>query len=37
MALSRVRAGAEGDRNEPRRLEVIKTSLCRYPEPLGLP
>jgi hypothetical protein len=36
LALSPVRPGAEGDRNGPRRLEVIKTNLCRYPEPLGV-
>ena len=28
--------GAEPDRNGPRRLEVVKTNLCRYPEALGV-
>jgi len=29
-------AGPEPDRNGPRRLEVIKTNLCKYPPALGV-
>jgi hypothetical protein len=36
LALSIVQEGPEPDRNGPRRLEVIKTNLCRYPPPLGV-
>jgi len=36
LALSIVQEGAEPDRNGPRRLEVIKTNLCRYPPALGV-
>ena len=31
-----VQTGEQPDRNGPRRLDVIKTNLCRYPDPLGL-
>jgi hypothetical protein len=34
--LSTIQTGPEPDRNGPRRLEVIKTNLGRYPDPLGL-
>lgn len=36
MGLSIVRTGPESDRNGPRRLEIVKTNLARYPEPMGL-
>jgi hypothetical protein len=36
LGLSVVQDGPELDRNGPRRLEVVKTNLCRYPRPLGL-
>lgn len=36
LGLTIVQAGPEPDRNGPRRLEVVKTNLCRYPEPLGV-
>jgi hypothetical protein len=36
LALSVVQTGEQPDRNGPRRLDVIKTNLCRYPDPLGL-
>jgi hypothetical protein len=36
LALSVVQAGPEPDRNGPRRLEVIKTNLCKYPPALGV-
>jgi hypothetical protein len=36
LALSHVQVGAEPDRNGPRRLEVVKTNLCRYPPALGV-
>ena len=36
MGLSIVRTGPEPDRNGPRRLEIVKTNLARYPKPLGL-
>ena len=36
LALSVVQDGPEPDRNGPRRLEVVKTNLCRYPEALGI-
>ena len=36
IALSLLQRGPEPDRNGPRRLEIVKTNLCRYPEPLGL-
>ena len=36
MALSVVQTGEEPDRNGPRRLDVVKTNLCRHPNPLGL-
>jgi len=32
LALSIIQDGAEPDRNGPRRLEVVKTDLCRYPK-----
>ena len=34
--LSTVQTGPDPDRNGPRRLEVIKTNLGRYPDPLGI-
>jgi hypothetical protein len=36
LGLSLIRTGPEPDRNGPRRLEVVKTNLARYPEPLGV-
>lgn len=36
LGLSVVQTGPEMDRNGPRRLEVIKTNLARYPEPIGV-
>ena len=36
LGLSVVQTGPEMDRNGPRRLEVIKTNLARYPEPVGV-
>ncbi len=36
LALSIVQEGPQPDRNGPRRLEVVKTNLCRYPEALGV-
>jgi hypothetical protein len=36
LALSIIRQSEELDRNGPRRLEVIKTNLSKYPEPVGL-
>ena len=36
MGLSIVQTGAEPDRNGPRRLEIVKTNLARYPEPIGM-
>jgi hypothetical protein len=36
LALSIIQSGPQPDRNGPRRLEVVKTNLCRYPQPLGL-
>lgn len=36
MALSVIQQGSEPNRNGPRRLEIVKTNLCMYPEPLGL-
>jgi hypothetical protein len=36
MALSIVQTGPKPDRNGPRRLEIVKTNLARYPEPLGM-
>jgi hypothetical protein len=36
LALSHVQVGAEPDRNGPRRLEIVKTNLCRYPPALGV-
>ena len=36
LALSIVQDGPQPDRNGPRRLEVVKTNLCRYPDPLGV-
>ena len=36
MGLSVVQEGPEVDRNGPRRLEVIKTNLCRHPAALGV-
>ena len=36
MGLSIVQTGAEPDRNGPRRLEIVKTNLARYPEPFGM-
>jgi hypothetical protein len=36
MGLSIITTGPEPDRNGPRRLEIVKTNLARYPEPLGM-
>lgn len=36
LGLSVVQTGAEPDRNGPRRLEVVKTNLVRYPQPIGV-
>ena len=36
LALSTIQAGPEPDRNGPRRMEIVKTNLCRHPKPLGL-
>lgn len=36
LALSVIQDGPEPNRNGPRRLEVIKTNLCKYPPALGL-
>ena len=36
MGLSVVRTAPESDRNGPRRLEIVKTNLARYPEPMGM-
>jgi hypothetical protein len=36
LALSIIKSGPDQDRNGPRRLEIIKTNLNRYPEPLGV-
>jgi hypothetical protein len=36
LALSMVQVGPEPDRNSPRLLEVVKTNLARYPDPLGV-
>ncbi|MGD2206194.1 MAG: AAA family ATPase, partial [Anaerolineae bacterium] len=36
MGLSIVKTGPEPDRNGPRRLEIVKTNLARYPKPLGM-
>jgi len=36
MGLSIIRTGPETDRNGPRRLEIVKTNLARYPEPMGM-
>lgn len=36
LALSVVQTGPEPDRNGPRKLEVVKTNLAVYPEPLGV-
>jgi len=36
LALSIIQDGPEPDRNGPRRLEVVKTNLCRYPPALGV-
>lgn len=36
IGASTVQTGAEHDPNGPRRLEVLKTNLTRYPRPLGI-
>jgi hypothetical protein len=36
LGLSIVQVGPEPDRNGPRRLEIIKTNLGRYPDPIGI-
>ena len=36
MGLSVIRDSDKADKNGPRRLEVLKTNLCRYPEPIGI-
>ncbi|MBN1874724.1 MAG: AAA family ATPase [Anaerolineae bacterium] len=35
MGLSVVQTGPEFDRNGPRKLAVLKTNLCRHPDPVG--
>lgn len=36
LGLSLVQTGPEPDRNGPRQLELIKTNLARYPDPIGV-
>jgi hypothetical protein len=36
LGLSVIQTGPRPDRNGPRRLEVVKTNLARYPESLGV-
>jgi len=36
MGLSMVQTGPELDRNGPRRLEIVKTNLARYPSAIGV-
>lgn len=36
LGLSIVQTGPELDRNGPRRLEILKTNLTRYPKPIGV-
>lgn len=36
LGLSVIQTGPGQDRNGPRRLEVVKTNLARYPEPIGV-
>lgn len=36
IGLHWVQTGPERDLNDPRRMEVLKTNLCRYPEPIGV-
>ncbi|MBE9507184.1 MAG: hypothetical protein IMY86_03975 [Chloroflexi bacterium] len=36
LGLSVVQTGPEPDRNGPRRLELIKSNLARYPPPIGV-
>lgn len=36
LGLSVIKTGEEVDRNGPRRLELVKTNLTRYPKPLGV-
>ncbi len=36
LALSVIQTGPDPDRNGPRRLEVVKTNLNRYPEAIGV-
>jgi len=36
IGLSVIQTGPEPDRNGPRRLEIVKTNLARYPEPIGV-
>jgi hypothetical protein len=36
LGLSVIQTGPKPDRNGPRRLEVVKSNLARYPEPLGM-
>jgi len=36
MGLSIIQTGPTPDKNGPRRLEVLKTNLVAYPEPIGL-
>jgi len=36
LGLSVIRTGPEVDRNGPRRLEMVKTNLGSYPDPLGI-
>jgi hypothetical protein len=36
LGLSVIQIGPEPDRNGPRRLEIVKTNLARYPQPIGV-
>lgn len=36
LALSVIQTGPDPDRNGPRRLEIVKTNLNRYPEAIGV-
>jgi hypothetical protein len=36
LGLSVVQTGPAPDPNGPRRLEVVKTNLCRHPQPIGV-
>jgi hypothetical protein len=36
IGLDWVQTGPQPDKNAPRRMQVLKTNLCRYPEALGV-